>query len=91
MGEVRVPLRNLASGKAFDGWVRVRNCRGCDDASGELRFKVTRAALARLLHSHACRSLISFRCSHLIFLSMWRYASLSRASLLASSRIARHH
>ena len=41
MGEVRLPLESLQGGQVMDKWYKVENCRGCNDASGELRIRVS--------------------------------------------------
>lgn len=53
MGEVRLPLKDLAHGFVAERWYPVKNCEGCKDASGELQLKasmVLRHALC--LHRH---------------------------------------
>ena len=41
MGQVRVALTGLKSGATLDRWLKVKNCAGCDDASGELHIQLT--------------------------------------------------
>ena len=40
MGEVHIPLRELIKGKEREGYFPVQKCKGCSNATGELKIKI---------------------------------------------------